>query len=79
MWSSTLSKISSKRVNLTLCSFIELYFATFFSLHQKLSTCRNNTNLFTRLDDVGYWRVEISRNHTKRKKTGELHQVGHDL
>lgn len=43
------------------------------------STCRNNTNLFTRLGNAEHWRVEISRNHTERKKTGKLHQVGHDV
>lgn len=43
------------------------------------STHRNNTNLFTRLGNVGYWRAEICRNHTERKKRGKLHQVGHGV
>lgn len=43
------------------------------------STHRNNTNLFTRLGNVGYWRAEISKNHTERKKRGKLHQVGHGV
>lgn len=43
------------------------------------NTHRNNTNLFTRLGNVGYWRAEISRNHTERKKRDKLHQVGHDV
>lgn len=31
LWSLPLSKVSSKRVDVTVCSFIELYFATLFS------------------------------------------------
>lgn len=80
LWSLTLSKISSKRVDLSVCSLIELRVATlFFCAPEVSSTCRNNTNLFTRLGNAGYWRVKISRNHTERKKTGKLYQVGHDV
>lgn len=51
----------------------------FLSALKVSSTCRNNTNLFTRVGNAGYWRVEISRKYTERKKTGKLHQVGHDV
>lgn len=83
LWSLTHSEISRKRVNLNVLSFgciLPPSFFFFLCCAPKVSsTCRNNTNLFTRLGNAEYWRVEISRNHTERKKTGKLHQVGHDV
>lgn len=48
--------------------------------HPIFSACarsvRNNTNLFTRLSNAGYWRVAISRNPYREE---EVHQVGHNV
>lgn len=84
LWSSTLSEISPKRVNLNVlllgCILPPWFFFFSFCCAPKVSgTCRNNTNLFTRLSNAEYWRVEISRNHTEGKTTDKLHQVGHDV
>lgn len=77
LWSLTLLKISSKRVELFVLLLSRILPPYFLCAPKVSSTCRNNTNLFTRLDNAWYWRVEISRNHTERKRTGKLHQVGH--
>lgn len=70
-WSLALNEsLLEKRLNDNLRSAAAKYLGTPFSLcaPEVSSAHRNNTNLFTRLGNVGYWRVEISRNHSGRKK-----------
>lgn len=53
-------KIKSKIVHLTVYSLSLLLLATrvSFCVPEVSSTCRNNTNLFTRFSNAKDWRVE---------------------